>query len=417
MMLITNLVAFRYFTGKFYYYAVAYIPGFLASSMAVLIEKPNRRSSLAFYVANVASEALFRIYVARGFIRPVNNGQVYIFTLSIATIMFLAKKYGFEDDPLSAAVKLIVGSEEASKRRRKRHAEGQDESEVASLQTVDSHSEQQQVKAYQSSVCCGSSANSQLDFFSRLKQTFNWLKFLLRARHDLCPHQNCSCSFYVGKTSIRAFLIGYSAQLGLKTLTKAPQLYQNPKLFMDFVFDTNLVQFGLFLSSFSGLYKASNCLLRWTLNRSSPETCFAAALLAGPSMLIYPSPTVALYVLWKCLEALFHEAVRKNLIRNKNLFVVVLYGLATSQLFYSALMDPRYMKKSYMAFLDRISKHKLHMVNRSVLDVFGTEASSGYEDFFPDLHPKFMSRAFLASIWIWMIEQKVVAKRLSGSSK
>ena len=185
-----------------------------------------------------------------------------------------------------------------------------------------------------------------------------------------------------------------------------------PRLVVDIATDSGLLRVGLFLSTFSGLYKATNCWLRWSLDTSKPINCFIAGLVAGPALFIYPSPTVALYVLWKCLEALFHEAVRKSIIKNKDLFIVILYGLATSQLFYSALMDPRYMKKSYMAFLDRISHHKLHMVNRSVLDVFGTEASSGYEEFFPDLHPKFMSRAFLGSIWIWMIEQKFAARQL-----
>lgn len=400
---------------------MAFLPGFLASAMAVLIEKPSRRSSLAFYVANVASEALFRIHVARGYIRPVNNGQVYIFSFAMATIMMLAKKNGFEDDPLSSAIKVIVGPDEASRRQRRRHTPenadliGQTKTSAASqeqVQAVGETTEEQQVELLQSP----NDDVSKLEQLNKISRALHWIRSVFTSRHRLCPHQNCSCLFYSLTASSKAFLIGYGAQLSLRLLTRGPRLLNNPEfLLQNTIGDTSLIRFGIFLSAFSGLYKATNCALRRSLNSSTASNCFIAGLVAGPALLIYPSPTIALYVLWKCLEALFHEAVRKKLIKNKNLFVVILYGIATNQLFYSAVLDPRYMKKSYMSFLDRISQHKLHMVNRSVLDVFGTQASSGYEDFFPDLHPKYMSPAFLGSIWIWMLEQKMLAKRLQSS--
>lgn len=341
--------------------------------MAVLIEKPNRRSSLAFYVANVASETLFKILVARGRIRPVKYGQVYLFTLSIATLMYLAKRYGFEDDPLSTTIKLVVGPEEAKRKSK-------------ALET-----QSEPIKSLESK-----------------KGSSNWFQFLLfLAKHRHCPHPGSSCFAYVSHSAVRSLLIGFGAQLGIKLMTKLPQIVKNPSLALDIVRDRGHMRFGLFLFAFTGLYKGSNCGIRWLKGKESdPGSCFVAALIAGPALALYPSPTIALYVLWKCLEALFHEAVRRGTIKNKNMLIVALYGLATSQLFYSALMDPHYMKKSYMAFLHRISHNRLHMVNRSVLDIFGTGSSTGYEDFFPDLHPKFMSRAYLSSIWIWLIEQK-----------
>lgn len=375
-----------------------------------MVEKPSRRSSLAFYVANVASEALFRISVARGYVRPINNGQVYIFTLAMATIMLLAKMHGFEDDPLSAAVKLIVGPEEASSRRRGRNTVTQP---ARSVQFDETQGERDSPSLLAGQPNELSNAPSTLSLFDRVKNATNWIRYIINSRHPLCPHKNCSCLYYTLKASTRALLIGCALQTALKVATKSSLILKNPPILIQVLTDPGLLRMGLFLSTFSGLYKATNCCLRFFLNSSSPINCFLAGLVAGPALFIYPSPTVALYVLWKCLEALFHEAVRKGYIKNKNTFIVILYGLATSQLFYSALMDPRYMKKSYMAFLDRMSHHRLHMVNRSVLDVFGTEASAGYEEFFPDLHPKFMSPAFIGSIWIWMLEQKFVAARVS----
>lgn len=400
--------------------------------MAVMIEKPSRRSSLAFYVANVASEALFRIYVGRGYIRPISHGQVYIFTVAIATLMYLAKEHGFEDDPLSSIIKLIVGSEEASKRKRRHRTnlvQVDNNEEEALCVSNELKFEQNQSdfdlekqlfsNPLQSIQSVKSDKQITTTKVRKAFKVYEWIKLLLTKRHNLCPHKDSSCLYYSIRTSIRALIIGYSAQLGLKLFTKAPIIFTTSdgqlsrlEIVKNIITDTGLLRIGLFLSTFSGLYKATNCFLRWTSNSSTSLNCFIAGLIAGPALFIYPSPTVALYVLWKCLEALFHEAVRKDIIKNKDLYIVILYSLATSQLFYSALMDPRYMKKSYLAFLDKISKRKLHMINRSVLDVFGTEASSGYEEFFPDLHPGFMSRAFLGSIWIWMIEQKVTPKQL-----
>lgn len=392
--------------------------------MAVLIEKPSRRSSLAFYVANVASEALFRIHVARGYIRPINNGQVYIFTFAMATIMMLAKKHGFEDDPLSAAIKLIVGSEEASLRPRRRQIPdkavldlAQDSSQQVAPITLHKQVEGESIEGIITQSNGGVAESKVEQQLNKISRALIWIQKLVTSRHRLCPHKNCSCLFYLLSASSKAFLIGYGAQLSFKALTKAPQLLNQPELLIrTTIGDKSLIRFGLFLSAFSGLYKATNCALRWSLDCSTASNCFLAGLVAGPALLIYPSPTIALYVLWKCLEALFHEAVRIELIKNKNLFIVILYGIATNQLFYSAVLDPRYMKKSYMSFLDRMSQHRLHMVNRSVLDVFGTQASAGYEEFFPDLHPKYMSPAFLGSIWIWMLEQKMLAKKLQSSA-
>lgn len=395
--------------------------------MAVLIEIPGRRSSLAFYVSNVASETLFRIYVGRGYLRPLNHGQVYLFTLSIATLMLLAKKHGFEDDPLSSAIKLIVGPEEASRRRKRRTIRsneiGQQESsfqQASESGTSNDDNNNRAIGNYDKPNGRKLTRNSISG--TRLNSLLGWIRSVcsqakltpLIGRHPLCPHANCSCLYYVTKASLRALVIGYGTQLGLKSSTKLHQLVKDPLSFRSIATDSGILKFGLFLATFSGLFKATSCCLRHATQKSTPINSFLAGLVAGPSLLFYPSPTVALYVLWKCLEALFNEAVASGRIIHKDFYIVILYGLATSQLFYSALMDPKYMKKSYMAFLDRLSHHKLHMVNRSVLDVFGTQASSGYEDFFPDLHPKFMSQAFLGSVWIWMIEQKLVASQLTG---
>lgn len=379
--------------------------------MAVMIEKPSRRSTLAFYVSNVASEALFRIYVGRRFIKPIPYGQVYLFTVSIATIMYLAKKNGFENDPLSAMISTIVGPEEAAQSKR-------------SSRTKLDENNSSKVDYKESFKLTTTAQATQFKF--NLSQFLQNLKLILTSKHKLCPHnENISCLKYSLIGAARALLLGYCGQFGLRLVTRLPaKIYSSQdkvtvfgigQQILSLATESGVLKFGVFISAFSALFKLTNCVLRRFTNESSARNCFIAGLLAGQTFFLHPSPTMALYVVWKCLEILFHESARKNalLSRHKDKLIVLLYGLSTSQLFYSAILDPGHIKQSYLAFLDRMSRHRLHWINRNILDVFGTQASLGYEDFFPDLHPKFLSNQFLGSIWLWLIEQRFSASQLT----
>lgn len=407
----------QYLTGKFYYYIVAYLPAFVASCMAILIEKPSRRSSLAFYVSNVASDALYRIYVEKRVIRPIPHGLMYLFSASIASILYLARKSGFEKDALSLMIGTIVGKEEARQKPSNlsiRELKADDEEKRLASANVSSKQSAQQTLA---------------------QHLLNKAASFMFDRHNLCPHQ-ASCLRYVIKSAMRALLYGYCGQLGLRLVTRLPQfvvqcrqnnalaaiagfkqdllITQLPAWLLAQSTESGILKFGLFLCSFTCLFKGSSCVLRHCCNSSSATNTLIAGLIAGPTFALYPSPTLALYVVWKSLEINFHNAARQSqtLAKHKDALIVLLYGLSTSQLFYSALLNPKHIKKSYMAFLDKMSRHRLHWINRNLLDVFGTQASLGYEDFFPDLHPKFLSKQFLSSIWIWMLEQRFVADQL-----
>ncbi|KAG9510239.1 Transmembrane protein [Fragariocoptes setiger] len=430
-------------TGKFYYYVAAYFPALLGSFMAISIERPGRRATLAFYVANVASETIFKAGVARGTWPSINKGQVYIFTLSMAILMAMAKKNGFESDPLSTALRFIIGHEEAKHRTKRKRQQGQkvtsDKKEKEEKEEFIDNNRQHQDQQQSYTECDTSSGNycdhettlttaacpltnntnekgkntgiepkmslaCLLDRFHKLKDA--WIS-VLTARHAKCPHSNESCCQYVLRSLGRSFVIGYTGQFVLRTATRIPSLIRHPdplSIVLEYAFNRNALKLGVFLASFSAVFKGTNCALRWATDVTNPTHCFIAGIVAGPTMLMYPSPTVALYVLWKCLEALFHEAVKRGLVKYERFFIMALYALATSQLFYSAILNPKFIKTSYMQFLDRMSDHRLHDLNRSVLDVFGTDASSGYEEFFPDLHPRFMSRQFQECVFNWMIQ-------------
>ncbi|XP_066031757.1 transmembrane protein 135-like isoform X1 [Chamaea fasciata] len=56
--------------------------------MAILIERKSRRGLLTIYMANQATETLFRMAVARGAITPLRHGEVLLFCITAALFMF-----------------------------------------------------------------------------------------------------------------------------------------------------------------------------------------------------------------------------------------------------------------------------------------------------------------------------------------
>ncbi|XP_066031758.1 transmembrane protein 135-like isoform X2 [Chamaea fasciata] len=62
--------------------------------MAILIERKSRRGLLTIYMANQATETLFRMAVARGAITPLRHGEVLLFCITAALFMFFFSRQG-----------------------------------------------------------------------------------------------------------------------------------------------------------------------------------------------------------------------------------------------------------------------------------------------------------------------------------
>lgn len=259
----------RHLTGKFYYSLCAYIPAFIGSLMAISIERPSRRPALAVYVANVASETIFRIFTARRYFRPIKNGEVMIFTISMALLLYVIKKNGFGSDPVSQGLKLIIGREEAK------------------------------TKPLQNNRCQSQTA-AIADPESRVSYLAKLLSIV--SKHRSCPHPHSSCLKYVSSAFVRSFSLGWLARSIMRTLSKPKSLLLRPSLIKDNLLDKNNLKFGLFLAVFTALYKGVNCSLRWASDQSHDWHALIAGLFAGPSMIISPNTSITLYLMWKCIE-------------------------------------------------------------------------------------------------------------------
>ncbi|RWS06050.1 transmembrane protein 135-like protein, partial [Dinothrombium tinctorium] len=268
----TLFCGLRKIFGRFYFPIVASVPSFIGSFMAIGIERPSRRATLAFYVTNVASEALFRKLVSKGYLKAVPYGEVLIFTASIATLVYMIQKNVYKKDALSIGLKFLIDDE-----RKK--------------------SEKDENLNAMNAKCC--------------------------------THEHSSCYNHVLKGFTVPFVFGWMGSSLLATLMKMRAVLREPR--------NNIC-----------------CLTIGTMNPKLVE-----------------------------------------------LLIKILYSVSTAQVFYSSILEPRFMRKSYMKFLDQISDQKLHAFNRQVLDLFGTEASKGYEQILPDLNPQFLSRRFKETIFIW----------------
>ncbi|KAF6106712.1 transmembrane protein 135 [Phyllostomus discolor] len=71
----------RRILGKFYSWSPGFGAALPASYVAILIERKSRRGLLTIYMANLATETLFRMGVARGTITTLRNGEkIPVFT-------------------------------------------------------------------------------------------------------------------------------------------------------------------------------------------------------------------------------------------------------------------------------------------------------------------------------------------------
>ncbi|XP_019385919.1 PREDICTED: transmembrane protein 135 isoform X3 [Crocodylus porosus] len=102
----------RRILGKFYFWTPGFGAALPASYVAILIERKSRRGLLTIYMANLATETLFRMGVARGAITPLRHGEVLLFCITSALFMFFFRcKDGLKGFTYSA-LKFIVGKEE-----------------------------------------------------------------------------------------------------------------------------------------------------------------------------------------------------------------------------------------------------------------------------------------------------------------
>lgn len=371
--------ALRHTFGRFYYRVLVCLPALSSSYLSLLIEKPSRRQALAFYLLNMASEIVYRMLVTKGYFKPVKHGETLVFAFSLAAWYHYIKTEGFGNDPVSAAFKALIGREEGKRRARGKTKE-----------LTMSENQTRRVK-------------TKLE--KAIESFFDSNPSLKPGKHLSCTHQASSCLLYILNPIPSRFLIGYSIQSILGLSRRPLDLIYSPlDAIRQSLTSKASLRFGLFIAALVSGGRATSCLLRRNSNGDRDWHYSVSGFVAGLSMLLAPRSSLSMYVMWKAFEQYYLRAARQGKVKYFSLTISSIYALSAATILYTFALEPRFIRPSYMKFLDNVSDHRLHQLNRMVLDVFGTGSSVGYEDYFPDLDPRLMSNQFKELVFNWMIQ-------------
>lgn len=378
LFLTTNAYTFTAFVclvrrllGKFYFPTVTFIPTFLASLCAILLERPSRRNLLTFYVANVATESYWRMLVSRGIVKSVPYGQVIIFSLSSAACAYLFRTgwHLTHKDSFFGSLRFVVGPNEecnfdpaagvaGPSRNRWPGVEGRRERTATTSKRK--------------------TGNAVLDQIVRLYlETINRLK-TVPPRHKCCPHHS-SCFHYVVSGAAKQFSVGLGIQLTLSILFQIQKIFKRPATLKDILRSKDLTKIAVFLGGYCALFRTVSCGLRHIRDKDAPEHAIPAGLVAGVAFASYPNVSVALYVMWKTFQFVYAYGNSRGYLPNVPGFGNILYCTFTATLFHVAMFEPQNLRSSYFKFLDRLSGGRIAFMSRLALDVYGLESSKNLE--------------------------------------
>ncbi|KFP71817.1 Transmembrane protein 135, partial [Acanthisitta chloris] len=360
---------FRKILGKFYFWSPGFGAALPASYMAILIERKSRRGLLTIYMANQATETLFRMAVARGAITPLRHGEV---RLNISVFFFCLCKDGLKGFTYSALNGVIF-----SKRYQVSHL--------------------YRMSFYRPGAF--SKTDRKIKHCEKVSQPMNILALTKKLmdkvckhgpRHRCCKHYGDNCISYCIKGFIRMFSIGYLIQCCLRIPSTFRHLFTQPSRLLSLFYNKENFQLGAFLGSFVSIYKGTSCFLRWVRNLDDElHALVAGGCLAGISMMFYKSTTISMYLVSKLVETIYFKGIEAGKVPYFPHADSIIYAISTSICFQAAVMEVQNLRPSYWKFLLRLTKGRFALMNRKVLDVFGTEASKNFKDFTPKLDPRY----------------------------
>lgn len=368
----TNAFAFPLFAcwlrkllGHFNVLSVSFLPAFLASYVAILLERPSRRSLLALYVTNVATETLFRMAAWRGLVQPVPYGQVLIFAAAMTALLYFYRGRQTKRDSMFSLLRFVVGPYEENG-----YAENcEDLASLVDSRELQSSGSAQKIRTSTPRRKPKSLLHVIPTGFYRIIRKIQGL-----GRHTVCPHP-FSCPYYTLQGAVRLFALGYGLQVCLHVLMQTRRAIRKPSLLPKLLIHRKAFQLGAFLGGFSAVFKMMSCLLRRIFNKDSKFHAIPAGLLAGLAFGFFPDNTIALYVMWKSLQILYSDSIQKGYVPRIPGGTILLFCFSTSVLFHAAVLEPQNLRPSYWKFLHSLSGGRIAVMDRECLDAFGMDTS------------------------------------------
>uniref|UniRef100_A0A8C6DKK7 Transmembrane protein 135 n=1 Tax=Moschus moschiferus TaxID=68415 RepID=A0A8C6DKK7_MOSMO len=335
----------RKILGKFYLWSPGFGAALPASYVAILVERKSRRGLLTIYMANL----------------------VLLFCITAAMYMFFFRcKDGLKGFTFSA-LRFIVGKEEIPT-----HSYSPEAAYAKVEQKTGKHEEKPRgmniialVRKLVDSICKHG------------------------PRHRCCKHYEDNCISYCIKGFIRMFSVGYLIQCCLRIPSAFRHLFTQPSRLISLFYNKENFQLGAFLGSFVSIYKGTSCFLRWVRNLDDELHAIIAGFLAGVSMMFYKSTTISMYLASKLVETMYFKGIEAGKVPYFPHADTIIYSISTAICFQAAVMEVQTLRPSYWKFLLRLTKGRFAVMNRKVLDVFGTGASKNFPDFIPRLDPRY----------------------------
>ncbi|CAH2225566.1 transmembrane 135 isoform X1 [Pelobates cultripes] len=357
----------RKILGRFYFWTPGFGAALPASYVAILIERKSRRGMLTLYMANQATETLFRMGVTRGYIKPIRHGEVLLFCMTTALFMFYFRcKDGLQGFAFTA-LKFIMGKEEIP---------------AHSLvpETVYANNEQNLKRRVESS--------RRLNLIALTKKLMDRI-CKDGPRHRCCKHYEDNCISYCIKGFIRMFSVGYLIQCCLRIPSIIRYMFTKPSQMLSLFYNKESLQLGAFLGSFVSIYKGTSCFLRWVRNLDDELHALIAGFLAGLSMMFYKSTAISMYLASKMVETLYFKGIDAGKLPYFPHADSIIYAVSTAVCFHAAVLEVHNLRPSYWKFLLRLTQGRFRFMNRKVLDVFGSQASKNFGNFVPKLDPRY----------------------------
>jgi hypothetical protein len=342
---------------------VSFLPSFLSSLSAIVIERASRRTLLCLYVSNIATETLFRMGVWRRYYSPIPRGQVYIFAVSVAVLLYFFRSKVNKQDQIYKIFRMILGRYEESDYLTKRDPETSSRNAaVGSAEDVGSIRR--------------SSARHKFNILWKSFEAYKYIINTLKAQSKdaSCPHPY-SCAYYILADSARIFSYGVCGQIALKLIFQFKRLLQKPKLLKSTIFQRDNINLAVFLGGFAGLYRLVSCMLRRIFHKDLHIYAIPAGLIASVTFMAYPNTTVALYFMWKMLQLLWNNAVENKKVPEIKWFASLLLCFSAALLLHTAILEPQNLRSSYFKFLYNVSGGRIAVMSRLPLDMFGLETS------------------------------------------
>ncbi|CAH1108400.1 unnamed protein product [Psylliodes chrysocephalus] len=367
------LCLLRKVLGNFNILTVSAIPAFLSSVFAILIERPSRRTLLALYVSNVATETLWNMARSRDMVGDIKYGNVAIFSISMAILSFYFKSglhTNSDDcysDPMFRVMRFVCGPYE-----QKGYTSIPDQPNSFHRETEYNRMSSSENSNWQTRK----RKNVVLNLANQMLKIYN--KFLNKIkscdRHHACQHP-FSCLYYTVEGTGRMFSLGLGLQVALKLVLNLPTIVKSPGTMKNILFRKQNLNLAMFLGFYNGIFRGCLCLLRRIRGTDSSLHAMLAGLIAGTAFVKYPDSTVSLYVLWKVAQITYNLGIEKGIVPNVPGFTEFLYCFSTAVLFHAAILEPTNLRPSYWKFLHSISGGRIACMARDPLDIWGLNTS------------------------------------------